>query len=150
LQAVLARTTTSGDYVATARVDSGSPGSVAVPGLAAFGDMENALGVSVTGRGRVFVWRREKNEHRELASADGPGGGRMHLRMTAREGRFYRFAFSTDGRDWTDVGGEVDGTHLPPWDRGVRVALVAGGARGAAGRFESLRVEPSRQGRAGL
>ena len=61
--------------------------------------------------------------------------------MTAREGHLYRFAFSDDGRAWTDVGEEVDGAYLPPWDRGVRVALVAGGA---AARFESLRIEPSR------
>jgi hypothetical protein len=64
--------------------------------------------------------------------------------MTAREGHLYRFAASADGRSWQDIGGEVDGAYLPPWDRGVRVALVAGGERGATARFDSLRVEPSR------
>jgi hypothetical protein len=38
----------------------------------------------------------------------------------------------------------MDGSFLPPWDRGVRVALVAGGARASAARFDSLRIEPSR------
>ena len=64
--------------------------------------------------------------------------------MTAREGHLYRFAVSDDGRNWKDVGDEMDGQFLPPWDRGVRVALVAGGARGVPLHFESLRVEPTR------
>ena len=43
-----------------------------------------------------------------------------------------------------DVGDEQDGQYLPPWDRGVRVALVAGGAPGAAARYGFLRIEPAR------
>jgi xylan 1,4-beta-xylosidase len=139
--AVLARSTTAGDYVATTLVDARSLRGAQTAGISAFGDPENALGVSAGG-GRVFVWRREKNEQRELASADAPRGA-LQLRMTAREGRFYRFAFSADGRRWTEVGGEVDGTYLPPWDRGVRVALVAGGAPGASGTFDWLRIVPA-------
>ncbi|HWS56347.1 MAG TPA: family 43 glycosylhydrolase, partial [Pyrinomonadaceae bacterium] len=135
--AVVARSTTDGDYEATTVVETGPRGGGAA-GLSAFGDMENALGVSVGG-GRVTLWRREKNEHREVASVDAPRGAAVHLRMRAREGRRYRFAVSGDGRDWRDVGEEQDGSYLPPWDRGVRVALTAGGG---AGRFGFLRVEP--------
>ncbi|HZI17288.1 MAG TPA: family 43 glycosylhydrolase [Pyrinomonadaceae bacterium] len=143
LGAVLARPITTGDYVATTLVNAAAQRGGAA-GLSAFGDLENALGVSVGG-GRVMVWRREKNEQRELAGAAAPRGSRLQLRMTAREGRFYRFAFSADGRAWTDVGEEVDGTYLPPWDRGVRVALVAGGAQGASASFDWLRVVPARR-----
>jgi len=142
LGAVLARSIASGDYVATTLVDAGPRRGGGMAGLSAFGDTENALGVSAGG-GRVVVWRREKNADAEVASAEAPRGARLQLRMTAREGRFYRFAFSRDGRAWTDVGGEVDGTYLPPWDRGVRVALVAGGGRGAAGAFDWLRIAPA-------
>ncbi|HEX8292333.1 MAG TPA: hypothetical protein VF570_11280, partial [Pyrinomonadaceae bacterium] len=70
----------------------------------------------------------------------------IHLRMRAREGHLYRFSASANGSTWIDLGEEVDGAFLPPWDRGVRVALVAGGARKAAGRFDSLRIEPSPRG----
>ena len=68
----------------------------------------------------------------------------VYVRMTARAGHLYRFAVSEDGRQWTDVGDELDGSYLPPWDRGVRVALVAGGAHGAMGRFDWLRINPVR------
>jgi xylan 1,4-beta-xylosidase len=115
----------------------------AMAGLSAFGEMENALGLSV-GDDHVVLWRREKNEQRTLETVTAPAGASLHLRMRVREGHRYRFSISADGRNWRDVGGEVDGTYLPPWDRGVRVALTAGGARGAAARFGFLRIEPSR------
>ncbi|HEX5705892.1 MAG TPA: family 43 glycosylhydrolase [Pyrinomonadaceae bacterium] len=141
--AVVARSTTTGDYEATTVVETGDLTGGAAAGLSAFGDMENALGVSV-GDGKVILWRREKNEQRLVETEDAPAGARLHLRMRARDGRRYRFAYSRDGRDWRDLGGEVDGEYLPPWDRGVRVALVAGGRAGAQARFGFLRVEPSR------
>jgi beta-xylosidase len=153
--AVIARPTTSGDYVATTVIDLRGMRGTETAGLSAYGDADNALGVSVDRRGRTVLWRREKKALKSNA-VPGPANTQpgapdvIHLRMTAREGHLYRFAASADGVTWRDLGGEVDGAYLPPWDRGVRVALVAGGARGAAGRFDSLRVEPSRQGRAGL
>jgi xylan 1,4-beta-xylosidase len=64
--------------------------------------------------------------------------------MTAREGHLYRFSASADGRKWHELGGEMEGAYLPPWDRGVRVALVAGGARGTRALFDSLRIETTR------
>ncbi|HEX8500005.1 MAG TPA: family 43 glycosylhydrolase [Pyrinomonadaceae bacterium] len=145
--AVIARPTTSGEYVATAVIDLRGMRGAETAGLSAYGDADNALGVSVERGGGLLLWRREKKALTKDA-VSGPSGARrqpltkIYLRMQAREGRLYRFSASADGRAWQDIGGEVDGSFLPPWDRGVRVALVAGGARGAAGRFDSLRIEP--------
>jgi beta-xylosidase len=142
--AVVARSTTTGDYTATTVVETRGLKNGAMAGLSAFGEMENALGLSV-GDGKLLLWRREKNEQRTLETMAAPeGASSLQLRMRAGGGRRYRFSFSTDGRNWKDVGGEVDGEYLPPWDRGVRVALTAGGARGAVARFGYLRIEPSR------
>ena len=71
-----------------------------------------------------------------------PPDGKLHLRMTAREGHLFRFAVSPEGTTWTDVGDEQNGDYLPPWDRGVRVGLTVGGATGASARFESLHMTP--------
>ncbi|MDT7688877.1 MAG: xylan 1,4-beta-xylosidase [Acidobacteriota bacterium] len=147
--AVLARTTTTGDYVATTVVDMRGVREAEFAGLSAYGDAENSLGISVDNKKVVILWRREKNEYKESILTDSLGtmaqSGAVQLRMTAREGHLYRFAVSDDGRTWKDVGEEIDGSYLPPWDRGVRVALVAGGARGVvAGRFGFLCIEPSR------
>ncbi|HKQ99029.1 MAG TPA: family 43 glycosylhydrolase [Pyrinomonadaceae bacterium] len=141
--AVVARPTTVGNYEATTTVEIGRLNSGALAGLAAYGDAENALGLS-TGDGRVILWRREKKEQRTLATMDAPSARSLYIRMRARDGHRYRFAISSDGRTWKDVGEEIDGSYLPPWDRGVRVALTAGGARGATARFGFLRIEPSR------
>jgi xylan 1,4-beta-xylosidase len=147
-EAVLARTTAAGDYVATAVVNMRGVGEAKFAGLSAYGDAENCLGISVDNKGVVILWRREKNDYKENILTDlvgtMPRAGVVQLRMTAREGHLYRFAVSHDGRTWKDVGGEVDGQFLPPWDRGVRVALVAGGGRGVPLHFESLRIEPAR------
>jgi hypothetical protein len=141
--AVAARSTTVGDYEATTVVETSGLKGGAMAGLSAFGEMENALGLSV-GDGKVVLWRREKNEQSILKTMDALMGATLHIRMRARLGHLYRFSISRDGRNWEDVGDEVDGDYLPPWDRGVRVALTAGGASGVAGRFGFLRIEPSR------
>ena len=140
---VVARTTTTGDYVATTQLDlRGRRGEKSFAGLSAYGDAENSVGVGVTGAGAVRVWRMEKGKGEPSTEADAlPRGASAYLRMTVREGHLYRFAVSGDGRSWKDVGGEVEGSYLPPWDRGVRVALVA---TGGPARFGFLRVEPSR------
>jgi beta-xylosidase len=144
LGAVLARTTTEGNYGATTAVDvSGlKPGTMA--GLAAYGDEENALGIAV-GNGKVIVWRREKGKQQTLATKDAPRRPIVYLRMSARHGDRFQFAVSDNVNSWTGVGDQrdgVNGEYLPPWDRAVRVALTAGGARGAAARFDWFRIVP--------
>jgi beta-xylosidase len=141
--AVVARTTTTGDYVATTVVNVRGMKESALAGLAAYGDAENALGVSVDGKSAVYVWRREKNDYKQSFVFAKLFSQPVHIRMTVRDGYLYQFAVSGDGRTWQDVGKEMDGSYLPPWDRGVRVALVAGGARASVARFDSLRIEPS-------
>jgi hypothetical protein len=138
-----------GDYVATTIVDTSGLPAGALAGLSAYGDGENALGTSVDAGGRnVYLWRREKNENKIVATLkDALRPPLAYLRMTARDGHLYSFAVSADGRSWKNVGEELDGSYLPPWDRGVRVALTAGGAPNAAGRFGSLRIEPSHRRR---
>jgi beta-xylosidase len=140
--AVIARSITKGDYVAQALMNTRGMKAGALAGLAAYGDGENALGVAV-GDGKVVLWRREKKEHRILATATAPASNRVYLRMTARQGHLYRFAFSADANRWTDVGEEVNGNYLPPWDRGVRVALTCGGTGGASARFERVSITPA-------
>ena len=64
--------------------------------------------------------------------------------MTARDGAFYSFAVSRDGKTFTNVGAEQNGDYLPPWDRGIRVAMTVGGAENSAARFGFLQIEPAK------
>lgn len=134
-EGVLARPTVAVDYDATATIDA--KGGSGTASLSAYGDAENALGVGLRD-GKLVVWRRAKNETEELVSSPAPKGSAVEVRMTATEGRRYAF-FVRDGATWAPLGKEVDGDYLPPWDRGVRVALVATG-KGSVARFRSLAV----------
>ncbi|QRK04704.1 family 43 glycosylhydrolase [Archangium violaceum] len=144
LGAVFARATNAGNYTAETVLDVSGLTAGMAAGLSAFGDPENALGMYVR-PGKVEVWHRERNTHEVIATLDVPTtvDGKLRLRMTAKNGQAYRFAVSAEGTTWTEVGPELAGAYLPPWDRGVRVALTAGGVAGASARFDSLRITPN-------
>ncbi|MDB5069441.1 MAG: hypothetical protein JWM87_552 [Candidatus Eremiobacteraeota bacterium] len=141
LAAVAARTVTAGDYAATAVVDARAQAPGTLASLCAYGSHRDALGIGVRD-GIVSVWRRRGGRLVDLALAR-VGREKVHLRCTALEGRAYRFAFSRDGRSWQTLGGRLDGSWLPPWDAGVRIALTVGGATGASARFTAFKFVPA-------
>jgi len=138
---VLAIKTTSGAYDAETvlRRDHWVPGSVA--GLSAFGDQENALGLSIDGE-HLQLWRRAQKKHEIIVTQDLPIGDRLFIKLTARDGHKMTFAISPDGQNWKQVAPEtpLEGDYLPPWDRGIRVALTVGGTNTAAATFELLQI----------
>lgn len=141
--AVLAVHSTTGDYTATTLVDVSKLEGGASAGLFAYGDKDNALGMAIT-RGKATVWRKQRGEQVSISTFDVPSISRLQLRMTATDGHRFRFSLSEDGRQWKNVGGsDVEGEHLPPWDRGIRIALTAGGAENASAQFDWLRVQPT-------
>lgn len=141
LGGVLAVKTTSGNYTALTvlRRDQWAAGTVA--GLSAFGDLENALGLAFDGKA-VQLWRRTRKKDQIILTEAVPPGDRLYIKLAARQGHKMTFSISADGENWTDIAPEtpVDGDYLPPWDRGIRVALTVGGDAGASATFESLRV----------
>ena len=139
--AMMGWSTTLGSYEATTQLDTRNLAKDAIAGISAFGDNENALGMGVR-NGKLIIWKRERNNHQVILTADAPKSKQLYLQMAAINGHLFRFAVSRDNRKWQVIGGEVDGTYLPPWDRGLRVALVSGGAANASARFGFLRIEP--------
>ena len=144
IAAILGQSTTVGDYVATTEVVMSSLASGALAGLGSIGDQENALGIAIDSDRNVSLWKRQKNQHEVVTTTTIPKSQTVQLRLSARDGHLFRFALSTDGRNWIDVGPELNGDYLPPWDRGLRVALTVGGTTGAAARFNSLRITSAR------
>jgi len=137
LAALITQRAPGGNYTATTVVHLAGQARGVSAGLSAYGDQENALGVAAGGR-EIKVWRMENKGRRTLATAKTTAQS-VSLRMTATGGERYRFSYSVDGKTWMPVGDEVDGTHLGY----VRIALNAGGAAGAVGTFEWLRIEPA-------
>ncbi len=137
---IVAVKTTTGDYTATTELNAKDLKLGQSAGLSAFGDRENALGVSARD-GELFVWKRQRNQQEIISTNTLPQGATVFLRMAASGGHRFNFSASADGKAWQSLGGNIDveGNYLPPWDRGIRVALVPGG-EAASAEFRSLRV----------
>jgi xylan 1,4-beta-xylosidase len=140
--AVLARPTMNGDYIASTVLNIANLETNAFVGLSAFGDRANAMGLAVQ-NGKLVLWHRHRNKHEQLAEIAMPRTEKLHLRFSASEGHRFRFAASPDGQQWAAIGEDLQGRHLPPWDRSVRVALTVGGSPNAEGHFDSLKIVPS-------
>lgn len=138
---VAAVQTTTGNYAATTLVDSQDMKTGSQAGLFAFGDQWNALGVTLGG-GKATLIRVQKHRTDILASVAAPNTAKAYLRLEAREGHRFRF-FVWTGMDWKSIAdADLEGDYLPPWDRGVRIALTAGGVENATAKFQWLRVVP--------
>ncbi|MDB6109984.1 MAG: hypothetical protein JWR69_1734 [Pedosphaera sp.] len=141
--AVLARSTTTSDYTATAIVEIDKSRSTCSVGLCAFGDSANSIGLAV-GDGKLVLSRREKGKLLSLAQADAPLTSKLYLRLTTKAGYQFSFASSVDGEKWIPIGDDLAGKQLPPWDRSIRIALTVDGDEGAEGRFDSLTITPTK------
>ena len=146
--AIAARPTRDANYAATTVVDLASIGSGARAGLAAFGNRDNVLAVTVErqegttsgGALTVVVWQTRKGERRTLATVPAGPTPQLHLRLAAKDRTRFEFGISPDGRNWKAVGGG-EGEYLPPWDLAVRVALLVTGQPGSSARFGTFRLE---------
>jgi beta-xylosidase len=141
--AVLAIRSTRGDYEAATRVSLDGVKSGSMAGLSAYGNRENALGIAV-GNGKIVIWRQQKGRKEILTEEGLREPSKILLRLKASSGHLFRFATSSDGRQWKDIGANLDieGDIPPHWDRGVRVALTVGGVENATGRFDWFRMDP--------
>ena len=133
-EAVIAARTISGDYTATVLIKSANMTTDEIVGLAGYSWRGNAVGIGF-GLGKISVFRRENGKQEIAASADAAKTENIYLRMTAKGGESYQFAYSLDGNSWTDLGKPIVGSHV----EGARVALThVGKAREA--RFDWLKI----------
>jgi beta-xylosidase len=138
--AAIGHSITTGDFIASTVLDRSALKPGVIAGLAALGDRANSTGVALVDD-RMIVWNRAANKQEILVQQETSKSRAIHFRLTAERGRQYQFAFSTDGKNWTDLS-TASGTHLPPWDRAVRVGLTVGGAEGAQARFDEFELLP--------
>ena len=136
--AVAARRSVSGDFVATTLAEAGGVFPRSRAGLSVYSWRDRSIGIAVGG-GKVMLWRREGKDTQMLASIDAPRAGALYLRMTAKDGELYRFAYSADGRNWTELGDPINGSHI----EGAHVALTGSGAPNASARFDWIRITPT-------
>ncbi len=127
--AVIARRIGTAHYVATAVVARGALRGRTLAGLASYGGGLEAIGAAV-GRRSLVLWQRRDGRDRRLVEAPAPRSSFVHLRLTAR-GRRVLFEVGPDGHAWRPLGHE----RVTPVEESARMALTAGGLRGAVARF---------------
>jgi xylan 1,4-beta-xylosidase len=148
--AALGRHTLTSAYTATTTVlNPAALPAGATAGIAALGDPDNELVLTVSGS-QLQLWARRAGQPRLLAEVPLPPAATaaIQLRLQVRQGNSYRFAYSPDGRTWTNplpADGAISGAYLPPWDRGVRVGLLAQGPSTATVVFERFVLEADEQ-----
>ncbi|TGE28548.1 family 43 glycosylhydrolase [Hymenobacter metallicola] len=145
--AVLGQQTSTADYTATTTVlNPGKLVAGTLAGLAAHGDPENTLALTA-GNGKLQLWQLQKGKSKTLSETKLPTSAyaALTLRLQTQKGNSFRFSWSADsGRSWQNMPGissPIDGTYLPPWDRGVRVGVLAKGPSSAVVVFENFSLE---------
>jgi beta-xylosidase len=116
-----------------------TPGSEG--GLAVYGDRSNLLTLVTDGK-KIQVWSQRRGERTLVAEAPASAGPTIGLRLAGIDGQRFRFAARGADGAWTEIAAETDGSFLPPWDRGVRVGLIAAGPKGTACTFAYFASTP--------
>ena len=137
-EVIAAERTVSGNYTATARIDTAKISSGEAAGISVYSWRENALGISA-GSGKIYVWRREDGVQKEVSSVALPANSAaINLRIKAVDGENFNFAHSLDGKTWLNLGGKVTFGNLEE----ARIALIYNGAiKNAGARFDWIKVE---------
>ena len=139
--AVVARRITSGSFVATTLAATRGLSQHSRAGLSLYRWRDRSIGIAIGG-GKILTWRRDGRDAKTLASVEAPTAPSLQLRMTAQDGELYRFAYSTNGRDWNDLGEPVNGNYI----EGAHAALTASGETTIA-RFDWFRIKPMQSGK---
>lgn len=136
--AYLGQKTYSLNYQVTAEVHRGK--SSAGAGLALIGDDKNLVKAQVKGDSVQVVQVRGGKET-VLATHPIERSKKGHLRMTVRNGKDVTFGYSRSEHDFVELTKEpLNGGYLPPWDRALRVGVVAHGTPGTKAVFDEFEV----------
>lgn len=131
----LARKTYTGNYTAQVQVEV--PATTELKsGLSLIGDDDNALGISVQ-KGELLVWKREKGKDKVLQTLPLAGSKMVTLQAQVKNGNDVTFKYLINGKN-TQVFDSVNGAFLPPWDRAVRVGVIAKGE--GTGVFDNFQL----------
>lgn len=99
----------------------------AAAGIAAIGDDKNILS-AVYANDSVKLVKLKDDSLATLAAIPVTVKDSINFKMNATGGRYYTFSYSVDGGDYKVLNNQpLDAIFLPPWDRAVRVGVIARG-----------------------
>jgi beta-xylosidase len=126
------------NYKATALLCTNKSSSLA--GLGIIGDDKNAI-TAVFKNNTLQLVQLQDGKETVLLTSKVLAKNKLYLSMDVSNNKEIRFLHSANGRDYITLNDDpVDGSYLPPWDRAVRVGLVAKGSPGQTAVFDSFEL----------
>ena len=114
--------------------------STAEAGLALVGDDKNMVYASVV-KNRVRLVQLKKDQETVLMETTIPGAASLVLKVDVTDNTGARFMYSAGGTAFKALNARpVDIAFLPPWDRAVRIALLAKGSAAQQAFFKKFIV----------
>jgi beta-xylosidase len=103
-------------------------------GICVYGNSKNLLSLAVSGS-KLVLFQLKNGEKETLAECVIPENSPVFLKMEATHGRFYRFFWSDDQKNWIPVKIQneytMDGNFLPQWGVAMRTGLLIHGKSGS-------------------
>jgi xylan 1,4-beta-xylosidase len=119
----------------TAEVEVKTKITTAGAGLGAIGDEKNLV-MALYEAGQLSLVSIKDGKETKLLQRNTVSRKKIFLRMQVRNSKEIYFFYSADGKRYTKLNETaIDGSFLPPWDRGVRAGLVSRGDRGRKAVF---------------
>ena len=127
----------SGEYSASTTIDISRTSAQA--GIAVIGDDGNYLALLSDGR-KLVVEKVENGKHTRLSETPAEKVSKtVTFRLSVKEGNRLSFAVSYDGKSYKTISPQgIDQSMLPPWDRALRVGLLARGQNQEKAVFENF------------
>jgi xylan 1,4-beta-xylosidase len=115
--------------------------SDAEAGVALIGDEQNLICASLS-KNILRVWKVEAGKQTIISEKTIPSVAQVALKVTFDGGKDIVFYYAVDGKRFVALNRKpADGFFLPPWDRAVRVGLVAKGQRGQHATFDRFTMK---------
>ena len=130
--------TTSGTYNADVKIRTKR--SSASAGIGLIGDEKNTV-TALYKDGVIKVIQLKDGKDSTINEQRVPVKKSLYLRMEVVNGKDATFLYSTNGKAFQPLNNQaVNGSYLPPWDRSLRVGLVAKGDSTQKATFDSFQL----------
>lgn len=135
----LGQKTLSGDYVAETMIVKKRQD--AAGGIGVIGDDQNYLAAWVTGDS-VMVMEYRKGITTTRYAKNVGSSKKIYLKVEAKNGKDISFSFSLNNKNYQLLNDTpVNASFLPPWDRALRVGLIAKGSSAQTVAFEYFKAK---------
>jgi xylan 1,4-beta-xylosidase len=135
----LAQKSVTGDYIVSVKLDLQK--SIANGGIAIIGDEKNL--VTLVYRAKAFHLVKVKDgKEIELSQKPLLVGKQCYFQIRVKLAIEASFYISTDGKKYFSINSApIDISYLPPWDRAVRVGLIAQGENDKLAVFDDFKID---------